>query len=342
MTMDVVYENDENVKLYISDLASVTLSSLSLHDIGLVVSVGCTIDSIINSTDISNSNTSNSTDTNDITNTTGSIERVSYPDILDQPEQVILHILNDTNTAITKTINIDKKNVLVHCIYGQSRSVTITISYLMSIGIDLQSSIDIIKRARPCICINPGFLCQLLVLSVLGFNSPVTNTIINTTTNSNIKRTTTSTTTTNILCKYCNSIIDSTDMILHPKLCTCLSNCQCTNHYNDFLDINIDPFWRNYKSINTTSKKGSRDTNIYLNDNNSIIVPAFDDNNANATSVINDNKKRKLESQQSPFYCSNRKCCKEIGVIKAGSVCHGFIAVDRLLYFDRSKVLVSE
>jgi hypothetical protein len=244
-------------------------------------------------------------------------------------------------------------NVLVHCIYGQSRSVTVTISYLMSIGIDLQASIDMIKRARPCICINPGFLCQLLLLSKLGHDSPYVKTIINTTTTASSSTTNTirnnDTTTSSsgngkMFCKYCNNIIDSIEMILHPNLCTCLNNCQCVNYYHQFLTINVDDFWKGYKPINNSnkvSKKGHKDGHMYLNDSNSIIIPVFDDNNIN-NNTNNDNKKRKLETDHIPFNCTNRRCCKELGVTQAGNLCNGFITIKRLIFLDRSKINISE
>jgi len=335
--MDVVYKNDNDIKIYISDINSITLESLSLNDIGLVISIGCCIDNIYNDND---------------TTTTTTITRLSFPDILDQPEQVIIHILNDTNNAISNAIK-NNTNVLIHCIYGQSRSVTVTISYLMTTGIDLQESIDMIKRARPCICINPGFLCQLLLLSKLGHDSPHVKTIINTTTSSSITNTirnndttasssTSSSSNGKMFCKYCNNIIDSIGMILHPNLCTCLNNCQCVNYYHQFLTINVDDFWKGYKPINNSSKvlkKGHKDGH-YLNDSNSIIIPVFDDNDINNNT--NDNKKRKLETDHMPFNCTNRRCCKELGVIQAGNLCNGFITVKRLIYLDRSKINISE
>ena len=86
--MDIVYKNHNDIKIYISDINSITLESLSLNDIGLVISIGCCIDNIYNNDDNNNDN-----------KTTTSITRLSYPDILDQPEQVIIHILNDTKNT---------------------------------------------------------------------------------------------------------------------------------------------------------------------------------------------------------------------------------------------------
>ncbi|KAK7044814.1 hypothetical protein R3P38DRAFT_2881005 [Favolaschia claudopus] len=63
------------------------------------------------------------------------------------------------------------RGVLVHCQAGMSRSVTIVAAYLMySEHIDTQTALDIIRRARPNIDPNPGFLQQLEVFHQASFN----------------------------------------------------------------------------------------------------------------------------------------------------------------------------
>ena len=52
--------------------------------------------------------------------------------------------------------------VLVHCVYGQSRSATICVAYVMATREKtLLEAYDIVQRARPCISINSGFLRHL-------------------------------------------------------------------------------------------------------------------------------------------------------------------------------------
>lgn len=51
--------------------------------------------------------------------------------------------------------------VLVHCYAGVSRSATIVIAYLMYTGMDFHSAYMIVKKARPAINPNDGFLSQL-------------------------------------------------------------------------------------------------------------------------------------------------------------------------------------
>jgi len=52
-------------------------------------------------------------------------------------------------------------NTLVHCYAGISRSATIVIAYLKSIGMDYYEAHRIVKEKRPCINPNDGFLKQL-------------------------------------------------------------------------------------------------------------------------------------------------------------------------------------
>ncbi|CAF0818078.1 unnamed protein product [Adineta ricciae] len=56
----------------------------------------------------------------------------------------------------------DHENILVHCQAGISRSATIVLAYLMTIGdYDVEKALQIVKGARGFIHPNPGFLSQL-------------------------------------------------------------------------------------------------------------------------------------------------------------------------------------
>lgn len=60
-------------------------------------------------------------------------------------------------------------NVLVHCVYGQSRSAAICVAYLMATRrLSLRDAYDAVAKARPCIYINPGFLRQLALFERMG------------------------------------------------------------------------------------------------------------------------------------------------------------------------------
>ena len=52
--------------------------------------------------------------------------------------------------------------ILVHCIMGMSRSVSIVLLYIMHTeGLSLKESYDLVKSKRPCINPNPRFLKEL-------------------------------------------------------------------------------------------------------------------------------------------------------------------------------------
>ncbi len=69
------------------------------------------------------------------------------------------NILSETQTFIDT--NIDKGPILVHCQRGISRSPTIIINYLISVGWNPEESIKHVKTCRECIYPNEGYL-QLL------------------------------------------------------------------------------------------------------------------------------------------------------------------------------------
>ena len=55
-----------------------------------------------------------------------------------------------------------KKNVLVHCMHGRSRSVSIVLAYLMvHADMTLEAAWTHVKRVRPQVRPNEGFMAQL-------------------------------------------------------------------------------------------------------------------------------------------------------------------------------------
>jgi len=70
--------------------------------------------------------------------------------------------INDTNTIINKAVE-KKKNILVHCQEGISRSPTAVIAYLIKqLEIkDVDRCISMLRKKRPCIRPNVGFVKQL-------------------------------------------------------------------------------------------------------------------------------------------------------------------------------------
>ncbi len=102
-----------------------------------------------------------------------SLLRLEFPVPKDLPETYLLNILTQT-TAFVKDAQ-KHGAVLVHCVYGQSRSAAVIVAYLLSLRssektgssnrFTINEAISILRTARPCICINPGFLAQLFLLS---------------------------------------------------------------------------------------------------------------------------------------------------------------------------------
>lgn len=100
------------------------------------------------------------------------IENVCYLNLKDTPETLIFKILQETNHIIENMIVAKSRTVLVHCVYGQSRSATVILSYLMHRGYSLSDALELLISKHPDICINPGFLAQLDQISRLGFHNP--------------------------------------------------------------------------------------------------------------------------------------------------------------------------
>jgi predicted protein tyrosine phosphatase len=104
---------------------------------------------------------------------------LEYEGVQDVPEAPIITLLDDVVAFVSSFIE-KKCSVLVHCIYGQSRSATVIVAYLLSTGRSIEESIALLSKARPQICINPGFLAQLLLFSRGGVQSPEARNILQT------------------------------------------------------------------------------------------------------------------------------------------------------------------
>lgn len=88
--------------------------------------------------------------------------------INDMPTTNIYELFPETNKFINEALNDENSIVLVHCQQGISRSVTIICAWLMSQQAakgeeaSLQSCLDTLKKERPMIAPNHGFMTQLL------------------------------------------------------------------------------------------------------------------------------------------------------------------------------------
>lgn len=99
------------------------------------------------------------------------ITKIKYPmkiNILDIPTQNIIYIF-DNCIKFIETARINKKNILVNCYAGISRSSTIILAYLMYIQSinkqipNLDYCFNYVKNIRPIIQPNQGFWNQLMV-----------------------------------------------------------------------------------------------------------------------------------------------------------------------------------
>lgn len=89
---------------------------------------------------------------------------LSFPKILDIEEQDLLSSLLPTLLPFLAATT-PEDTILVHCQAGQSRSVAAVLMYLIICqGLTLVDAHAQVARSRPGVCVNPGFLRQLLFL----------------------------------------------------------------------------------------------------------------------------------------------------------------------------------
>ncbi|AYV79640.1 MAG: tyrosine phosphatase [Faunusvirus sp.] len=78
----------------------------------------------------------------------------------DTPEKDISQYFTQTNKFIDLA-TLTRRNVLVHCHMGISRSTSIVLAYLIHTGIPLKNALDFVRLKRKIINPNPGFFKQL-------------------------------------------------------------------------------------------------------------------------------------------------------------------------------------
>ncbi|CAI5731095.1 unnamed protein product [Hyaloperonospora brassicae] len=92
---------------------------------------------------------------------TGQSCAVLLVDILDMEDELLLPHFQACIQFLDRFLTRNMA-VLVHCVYGQSRSAAICVAYVMATqDKTLLEAYDIVQHARPCISINTGFLRQL-------------------------------------------------------------------------------------------------------------------------------------------------------------------------------------
>ncbi len=113
------------------------------------------------------------------TETNEFIESALYPAVND--DQIIS---GGSNLETQKNADSDKKStahrgaILIHCIAGVSRSVTITAAYLMwKYKLTADQAVSVIKKRRPVAGPNPSFLEQLEIYEKTGYDASPANLI---------------------------------------------------------------------------------------------------------------------------------------------------------------------
>lgn len=86
---------------------------------------------------------------------------LEYPELLDMPSANLLGILPEAVPFIVD--GLQSGSVLVHCVYGSSRSAALACASIISCSPhrQLQDVVTELVSVRPAIAINPGFLIQI-------------------------------------------------------------------------------------------------------------------------------------------------------------------------------------
>jgi protein-tyrosine phosphatase len=90
-------------------------------------------------------------------------QRIQYKiiEVTDEDSSHLLPHFDECVDFIQRAIA-DGGNILVHCLAGVSRSATIVAAYLMKVdGLGLDEALQHIRKRRPLINPNPGFISQL-------------------------------------------------------------------------------------------------------------------------------------------------------------------------------------
>jgi hypothetical protein len=135
-------------KIFVSDLATASdASALAAVGARRVVSVGCALPSEFVATH--------------------ALSVLTFDRLHDAPEAPIAAIFAHTNAFVHAALAAGEA-VVVHCVYGQSRSAAVVAAYLLSTGMPLDAALALLQAKRPTTCINPGFIAQLLLVECGG------------------------------------------------------------------------------------------------------------------------------------------------------------------------------
>ncbi|XP_054156764.1 dual specificity protein phosphatase 18-like [Oppia nitens] len=103
------------------------------------------------------------------------VEFIRIP-IEDMDTENIGQYFDDLSNRLMAMEAVDNRKILIHSLFGKSRSATVVIAHLMkSQRMSLTSAFDFVKYCRPIIRLNNGFLRQLIQYEKRLFGKQFTN-----------------------------------------------------------------------------------------------------------------------------------------------------------------------
>eukprot|EP01039_Chlorochromonas_danica_P007217 gene7217-7983_t len=140
--------------IFVSDLETMNLllsqggGALRESEVGAIISIGCSLSLSCTAPCVQD-------------NWISTVEVVSFPDVADDPCVCLLPLWTISNQVICAARSRGRK-VVLHCVYGQSRSAATALAFLlMERGSSFSAAFEKVSTSRHGVCINPGLLAQL-------------------------------------------------------------------------------------------------------------------------------------------------------------------------------------
>jgi hypothetical protein len=103
-----------------------------------------------------------------------SLSYLTYPRLLDVDSGSIMHTFEPSHEFISNAL--PRGNVLVHCVYGSSRSAAVVVAHVMmrdrtkTTGLGFDAAHELVRSRRPATSINLGFKRQLVLFEKMGLS----------------------------------------------------------------------------------------------------------------------------------------------------------------------------
>jgi hypothetical protein len=227
-----------------------------------------------------------------------------FPSLMDTPETNIMLAIDETIKFIEGKLSSGKK-VLVHCVFGQSRSAAVVVGYFLSKGMMLNEALAHIRSARNSICINPGFLSQLhLIANKIKYH-------VEFELMTQISLDSECISIPALKCKNCFQVLLFIDDILIQR------------EQADFLEANSDLFWKSYRSYYPKDIMCLNDNRFIFFSKSALIknhIEQFDDPKKL--------KRKRDESDALSIRCYNCKRCCGFSKKNGLRICNDYILTD--------------